>query len=67
MLSSKLKLFFPQLASLISGFLKATQLFSPNPLSSPHTAHVEMLSLSLSNIAVSPTIDFFSDLLSPKV
>ena len=35
------------LASLISGFLKATQLFIPNPLSSLHTLHVEMLLLSL--------------------
>ena len=47
MLPSKLKPFF-WLASLISGFLKATHLFSPNPLSS----------LSVLNIALSSTVVF---------
>ena len=40
---------FSRLASLISGFLKATQLFRPNPLSSLHIVRVEMLLLSLSS------------------
>ena len=48
---------FIQLASLISGFLKATQQFSPNPLSSVHTVEVEILLLSLLNI-VSSTVEF---------
>ena len=53
---------FIQLASLISGFLKATQEFSPNPLSSVNSLHVEMLLLSLLNIAMSSTVFFFYDL-----
>jgi len=51
-------LFF-QLASLISGFLKATQLFSPNPLSSLRIVRVKMLLLSLLNIPVSSTVVVF--------
>ena len=42
MLPCKLKPFF-RLASLISDFLKATQLFSHNPLSSLRLVRVEML------------------------
>lgn len=49
----------PQLASLISGFLKTTQLFSPRPLTSLHFVHVEMLLLSLINITLSSTVVFF--------
>ena len=47
---------FFSFASLISGFLKATQLLSPNPLRSFHIVCVEMLLLSLFNIAVN--VDF---------
>ena len=36
----------------------ATQLFTPNPLSSRRILCVEMLSLSLLNIAVCSTVDF---------
>ncbi len=36
----------------------ATQLFSPNPLSSLRIVRVEMLLLSLLNIAVSSAVDF---------
>ena len=50
----------PQLVSLLSGFLKVTQLFSPNPLSSLCIVRVEMLLLSLLNKAVSSTVVFFT-------
>ena len=49
---------FVRLASLVSGFLKATQLFSPSPLSSLHIVRVEMLLLSLLNIALHSTVTF---------
>lgn len=51
MLPGKLNLFHLGLASLISGFLRATQLFRLNPLSSLHTVHVEMLLVALANTA----------------
>ena len=57
MLPSKLKP-FSLFVSLISGFVKATQLLSPNPLSSLYIVHVEMLLLLLLNIALSPTVVF---------
>ena len=50
--------FFPRLASLISGFLKAPQLFGSNPLSSLHIVRVEMLLPSLLNTDVTSTVDF---------
>lgn len=46
---------FPRLASLISGFLKATQLFSPDPLSSLHVLHVQMFPRPILNAALSLT------------
>lgn len=49
---AKRSLFF-FLASLISVFPKATQLFSSHALRSIGTAHVEMLSFSLLNISMS--------------
>jgi len=49
---------FSWLASLISGLLRATKLFSPNPLSSLRIVRVEMLLLSLLNIALSYTVVF---------
>ena len=55
---SKLRPFF-QVASVISGFLKASELFSPNPLSSLHIVHVEMLLLSILTIALSSTVVVF--------
>ena len=58
MLPSKLNFFFSWLASLIHGYLKATQLFSPIHLSSLHTVCVEMLLLSLLNITLSSTVVF---------
>lgn len=51
MLPGKLNLFHFRLASLISGFLRAAQLFTLNPLSSLHTVHVEMLLVALANTA----------------
>lgn len=42
----------------MSGFLRAAQLFSPNPWSSLHTVHVEMLLFALVNTAVSTAADF---------
>lgn len=58
MLPGKLNLFHFGLVSLISGFLWAAQLFSPNPLSSLHTVHVEMLWFALVNTATSVAADF---------
>lgn len=58
MLPGKRNLFHFGLASLISGFLLAAQLFSPNPLSSLHTVHVEMLLFALVNTAGSAAADF---------
>lgn len=46
---------FSRLASLISGFLQATQLFSPNLLTSLCIVHVEMLLLSLLYTALRST------------
>ena len=57
-LPNKLKPFI-QVSSLIIGFLKTTQLFSPNPLGSLHIVRVEMLLFSPLNIAVSSTFFFF--------
>lgn len=53
MLPSKLKPFF-----LISKFLKALQMFRPNPLRSLLILHEEILLLSFLNISVSSTVDF---------
>ena len=58
--------FFSQFASLIRGSLEATQLFSPNPLSSLRIVRVEMLLLSLSNMSVSSIVVFY-DLIPPNV
>ena len=60
MLPPKLKLFF-QLASLISDFLKATQMFSSLHLRSLCVCSVI---LSLLNIAMSSTGDFFYNLIT---
>ena len=43
---------------VISGFHKATQLFSPNPFGSLHLVCVEMLLLSLLNIPLSSAVVF---------
>ncbi len=51
---------FFRLASLISYFLKATRLFSPNPLSFLRIVRVEMILLSLLNIAVRSTVVVFT-------
>lgn len=53
-----IKAFFPQLTSLITSFLKDMQPFSPNPLGFLHIVHVEMLFLSLPNIALSSDVIF---------
>ena len=49
--------FFKNIGLLTTGFLLTTQLFSPNHVSS---GHVEMLLLSLLNIAVISTVHFFT-------
>ena len=56
-------LFF-QLASLISGLLKTVQLFSPNPLHVLHTVYPEMLLLSILNIAMSSTVNYYYQLIN---
>lgn len=54
--NSKLKLCFSQLASLISGFLMATQLFIYNRLRPLYIVCGKILLLSQSNIVVSATV-----------
>lgn len=56
MFAIKLKLF----ASLISGILKATQLFSPSPLCSLCIVGVEMLLISPINLAMSCAVFFLT-------
>lgn len=58
MLPGKRNLFHSELASLIGGFLRAAQLFSPNPLSCLHTARVDMLLFALVNTAASGAAEF---------
>ena len=54
MVPIKVKPFFP--ISLIDGFLKDTQMFGPNLFSSLRIMLVEMIFLSLLNIALSSAV-----------
>ena len=56
----QIEAFFFRLASPLSGFLRATQMFSPNPLSSLRFVWEEMLFLSLLNKDVSSTVFVFT-------